>query len=122
MLVYALLGLVAFFAPRYVHNAKELLDALDAISYAPLIVSLIVRLPVYAINFEIAKLAEENISLFIFLLQDFLEGLMCQSIYLIFANISRYLWFGRISLERILACIIQLLSAALLLPMFSSVR
>ena len=117
MLVYALLGLIAFFAPRDVHNARELLDALDIISYAPLIM----YLPVRTINFEIAKIVEETISLFISLFQGFLEGLMCQSIYLIFANISRYLWLGRISLKRILACIIQLLFVALLLPMFSSV-
>jgi len=113
MLIYALLGLAAFLAPWDVHNAKELLDALDLISYALLIIY-----PVYAFNFEIAKIMEETVSLF----QGFLEGLVCQSIYLIFANISRYLRLGRISLERILACIIQLLFVALLLSLFSSVR
>ena len=100
MLVYALLGLIAFFAPRDVHDAEMLLDALEKFSYALLIMYLLI----HAFNFKIYKISEEIIS---FLL-DFLEGLMYQSIYLIFANISGYLRLGRISLKRIFALIIQL--------------
>jgi len=101
MLVYALLGLIAFFAPRDVHDAEMLLDALDKLSYALLIIYLLI----HVFNLEIYKISEEIVSL----PQDFLEGLMCQSIYLIFANISRYLRLGRISLERIFALIAQLM-------------
>uniref|UniRef100_A0A7C1NXL4 Uncharacterized protein n=1 Tax=Thermofilum pendens TaxID=2269 RepID=A0A7C1NXL4_THEPE len=109
VVLYALLGLAAFFAPWYVHYAKELLDVLDALSYALLLLNIFACV----LSLETAGITEA-IDTF---LEDSFNGLAYYSIYLICANISRYLRLGRISLRKILAYF-MLLYLVLLLRMY----
>ncbi|MCC6006039.1 MAG: hypothetical protein LM590_17000 [Thermofilum sp.] len=110
VLLYAVLGLLAFVAPRDVHSAKSLLDALDSVSYALFCLQLLTC--VFSLD---ATGSVEAVRAF---LNDSLEGLVYYCIYLIFANISRYLWFKRISVGRILSYFIALMLLSLVLQIY----
>jgi hypothetical protein len=107
VLLYAMLGLIAFVAPKYVHDAKLLLDALDLFSCVLICLQLLTCM----FSFNAIGAVKTTYAF----LQDFLEGFIYYFIYLIFANISRYLWLGKISVQRILVYLVILILLSLML-------
>jgi len=99
-LLYTLLGLAAFVLPRFVRYAEEVLNLLDGVSVA-IFVLYIVRA---ALNLR-ADDVFRAVSSFV---EDFLTSLLYLCLYLVFANISRYIWFGRFSLRRMLQLVFLL--------------
>jgi len=106
-LLYAMLGLMAFVAPRYVHDAKSLFDVLDVVSCVLFCLQLLTCM----FSFNAIGAVKTTYAF----LQDFLEGFIYYCVYLIFANISRYLWLGRISVQRILGYLVILILLSLML-------
>jgi hypothetical protein len=93
VIVYAFLGLLAFIDPRDVHETKSWFDKFDNLV---LVVGVQVVISVFSLN-------ATGITEAVFgLIRDSIEGSAYYLIYLIFANTSRGLWFGRFSFERII--------------------
>jgi type IV secretory pathway VirB2 component (pilin) len=105
---YAILGLLAFFYPREVHEAKSWLDSLDSLAFAIVVFQVFIS----ALSSNVTGVAD----LVVGLVRDSIEGFAYYLIYLIVANISRGLRFGRFSFERIIYYFIALLITLLILP------
>jgi type IV secretory pathway VirB2 component (pilin) len=105
---YAFLGLLAFFYPTDVHEAKSWLDNFDNLAFAIVVFQVFISV----LSSNVTGVADLVVSL----VRDSIEGFAYYLIYLIFANISRGLWFGRFSFERIIYYFIALLITLLILP------
>jgi hypothetical protein len=111
VIFYAFLGLLAFFYPREVHEANSWLDDFDSLAFAIVVIQVFIS--VLSSNFTGIT------DLIVGLVRDSIEGFAYYLVYLFFANISRGLWFGRFSFERIIYYFIALpiiLSILKLLP------
>ncbi len=81
ILVYTFLGLMAFSAPKFVHEAKDILNLLDKLSMALLILYILAD----ALSFQFDKAIVETNSFII----NSLIGVIALLVYLFYANISR---------------------------------
>jgi type IV secretory pathway VirB2 component (pilin) len=106
---YAFLGLLAFFYPREVHEAKSWLDNFDNLALAIVVFQVVIS--VFSSN--VTGISD----LVVGLVRDSFEGFAYYLVYLFFANISRGLWFGRFSFERIIYYFIALLIILSILPL-----
>jgi type IV secretory pathway VirB2 component (pilin) len=104
---YAILGLLAFIYPKEVHEAKSWLDSLDSLAFAIVVFQVFIS----ALISNVTGITDPVVGL----VRDSIEGLAYYLVYLIFANISRGLRFGRFSFERIISYIIALLLITLLI-------
>ena len=93
VLVYALLGLMAFSAPKAVHEAKAVLSSLDKLSTMLLIFFIFVS----ALQLRTGEI-RATVSSFIV---DSLIATTGYFVYLLCANFSRCYWLGRCSVNRI---------------------
>ena len=93
-LLYALLGLAAFVLPKFVHYAEEVLNLLDRVS--------VVIFVLHAVNAVLNLRADDVFKAVSSFVEDFLTGLLCLHLYLVCANISRYIHFRQFSLRRML--------------------
>ena len=101
ILIYAFLGLVAFTAPKFVHEAKNVLNFLDKASFLLLILFIFIN----AFQFKTNEMVKE-ISSFT---MNSLIGVDALFVYLLCANISRCLWLGRCSVKRIVGYLIAII-------------
>jgi hypothetical protein len=108
VMFYAFLGLLAFFYPRDVHEAKSWLDNFDNLAFFIVVFQVVI----FVLSFNVTGVAD----LIVGLVRDSVEGFAYYLIYLISANISSGLRFGRFSFERIISYIIALLITLLILP------
>jgi hypothetical protein len=121
LFLYIILGLSAFILPRFVHYAKEVLEALDAIAITTFILKF-VSIVSDANQLHNAELVSASLqSIANEYLYDYVEGVIYSFIYLIFANISRYVRFGRISLYRITMYFVMIISLFVILKLIISI-
>jgi len=109
VMFYAFLGLLAFFYPREVHEANSWLDSFDSLGSVIVVIQVIISL--WSSN--VTGITD----LIVGLVRDSIEGLAYYLVYLFFANISRGLWFGRFSFQRIIYYFITLLIILSILPL-----
>jgi hypothetical protein len=109
VMFYAFLGLLAFFYPTDVHEAKSWLDNFDNLAFVIVVIQVII----YLWSSNVTGITD----LIVGLVRDSIEGLAYYLVYLFFANISRGLWFGRFSFQRIIYYFITLLIILSILPL-----
>jgi len=101
VMLYAFLGLLAFIYPTVVHEAKSWLDSFDSLAFVIVVIQVIM----YLGSSNVTGITD----LIVGLVRDSIEGLAYYLVYLFFANISRGLWFGRFSFQRIIFYFVTLL-------------
>jgi hypothetical protein len=106
IVIYMILGLLAFIRPWFVHEVKKFLSFIDALAM------LTIFLPIlyHALNLQVMEVAKLVCSF----AQDSVVGLGLYFIYLIMANISRAIQFREFS-ERTLMRIVSYLFLVLVL-------
>lgn len=109
VMFYAFLGLLAFIYPRDVHEAKSWLDNFDKLVFVIVVIQVFISV--------LSSNAAGITDLVIGLIRDSIDGSAYYLIYLLFANISRGLWFGRFSFERIIYYFVVLLIILSILPL-----
>jgi cytochrome c biogenesis protein CcdA len=122
LFLYIILGLSAFILPCFVHYAKKVLNVLDIIAIIAFILKFInivsdVLYQKMSISYAIQNLqsiANEY-------LYDYVEGVIYSFVYLIFANISRYVQFGMISLHRIIMYFVMIILLSVILKLIISI-
>lgn len=110
LILYALLGFIAFLAPRVTREVKATLNFLDAISTMLLVLLILVN----ALRLRVEEVETMMNSFTI----DSLSATTCYFVYLLCANFSRCYWLGKCSVNRIIAyftAIIMLTSITILL-------
>jgi len=109
VIFYAFLGLLAFIYPILVHEAKSWLDNFDNLAF----VFVVAQFFISVLISNVTGITD----LIVGLVRDSIEGFAYYLVYLFFANISRGLWFGRFSFERIIYYFIALLIILSILPL-----
>ena len=122
LFLYIILGLSAFILPRFVHYAKEVLDFLDIIAIITFILKFVnIASDVLYQKMSISYAVQNPQSIANEYLYDYVEGVIHYFIYLIFANISRYIRFGMISLHRIIMYFVMIILLSVILKLIVSI-
>jgi hypothetical protein len=121
LFLYIILGLSAFILPCFVHYAKKVLDVLDIIAIITFILKFINIVSDVLYQRSISYAMQNLQSIANEYLYDYVEGVIYYFIYLIFANISRYVRFGMISLHRIIMYFVMIILLSVILKLIISI-